>query len=122
MYDTLNQGSKLNKWTWTFIKDLICNIIDLGRKNSPQKITCLLKSNRVLQATKIAIPPKHQRQVPNINKFKTNLFFMRMQNALRIGNINLKKKKKKSIKDDKRYTNPMRHISLKIGTSLGGVD
>ena len=45
-----------------------------------------------------------------------------MQNALRIGNINLKKRKKKSIKDDKRYTNPMWHISLKIGTSLGGVD
>lgn len=44
-----------------------------------------------------------------------------MQNALRIRNINLKKRKK-SIKDDKRYTNPMWHISLKIGTSLGGVD
>ena len=42
-----------------------------------------------------------------------------MQSALRIGNINLKKK---SIKDDKRYTNPMWYISLKIGTSLGGVD
>ena len=43
-----------------------------------------------------------------------------MQSALRIGNINLKKKK--SIKDDKRYTKPMWYISLKIGTSLGGVD
>ena len=73
--------------------DLICNIIDLGRKNSPQKITCLLKSNRVIQATKIAIPPKHQRQVLNI---KNKLIFHEdeMQNALRIGNINLKKIKK----------------------------
>ena len=48
-----------------------------------------------------------------------------MQNALRIGKMHLrkrKKKKKKGIEDDKSYTNPMWHISLKIGTSLVGVE
>ena len=59
----------------------------------PKKLLVYSKVIGVLQATKIEIPPKHQRQVININKFKDKLIFHedKMQNALRIGNIHLKK-------------------------------